>query len=74
MEQLASTEDNAIREKAVQVIVKIGQNIEGLADSLFSLVERLSASEFFTPKVSAAPLFSVIYSSVSDTCKAELRR
>ena len=75
LEALACIEETVVRDKAVEVIVRIAKNIpkEQLEPHYLPLVRRLTQGDWFTNRVSACGLYTVAYKNVSPVLQEELR-
>ncbi|QDZ19227.1 ARM repeat domain-containing protein [Chloropicon primus] len=75
LESLATVEETVVREKAVESLCKIAEQMDGGALELhyIPLVTRLAKTEWFTARVSSCGLFAVAYEKSSDEVKQELR-
>merc|ERR1719502_231608 len=81
LEQLSTTEETVVREKAVESLVKICNEMKAadVADSFVRLVRNLATGDWFTSRISACGLFATAYKKLRDdgyngTDTAELRR
>lgn len=63
LEQLAGSEETAVREKAVASLGKIVEQVSDsvLHEHVIGLLRRLTTADWFTSRISATALFSVIY-------------
>jgi len=80
LEQLAGSEETAVREKAVQALGKIVEQVSEhtLMEHVLPLLRRTANADWFTSRISATALFPLIYPrlpqpSVDDAVKKELR-
>ena len=80
LEQLAGSEETAVREKAVASLAKIVEQVSEhtLMDHVLPLLRRAANADWFTNRISATALFPIIYPrlpnpSQEDATKKELR-
>ncbi|XP_015586604.1 serine/threonine-protein phosphatase 2A 65 kDa regulatory subunit A alpha isoform isoform X1 [Cephus cinctus] len=75
LESLATVEETVVRDKAVESLRNIASQHSptDLQEHFVPLVQRLASGDWFTSRTSACGLFSVCYTRVSPTLKAELR-
>jgi serine/threonine-protein phosphatase 2A regulatory subunit A len=80
LEQLAGSEETAVREKAVQALSKVAEqlNEHALLEHFLPLLRRTANADWFTSRISATALFPIIYPrlpqpGVDDPTKKELR-
>ncbi|KAB0799670.1 hypothetical protein PPYR_07550 [Photinus pyralis] len=76
LEKLAAVEENIVREKAIESLKKISEelNDDDLEHKFVPLVFGMTESEWFTSKCSSPSLLTVCYPRVSDEIRAEIRR
>eukprot|EP00216_Chloropicon_sp_CCMP2111_P002518 CAMPEP_0198236830 /NCGR_PEP_ID=MMETSP1446-20131203/2724_1 /TAXON_ID=1461542 ORGANISM="Unidentified sp, Strain CCMP2111" /NCGR_SAMPLE_ID=MMETSP1446 /ASSEMBLY_ACC=CAM_ASM_001112 /LENGTH=580 /DNA_ID=CAMNT_0043918779 /DNA_START=110 /DNA_END=1852 /DNA_ORIENTATION=- len=75
LEQLATVEETLVRDKAVESLCKVAEELSPSSLQLHyvPLVTRLSKAEWFTSRVSACGLFAAAYEKCNPEMKAELR-
>jgi serine/threonine-protein phosphatase 2A regulatory subunit A len=75
LEQLAGTEESAVRNQSVAAMQKIAAQLSDahLAEFMLPLLRRLTTAEWFTSRISSAGLYASIYPRVNDHQKRELR-
>jgi len=75
LESLCSVEETVVREKAVESVVKVAEQLpnEAIEAHLVPLVRRLSGGDWFTPRTSACGIFAHTYPRVSTAIQTELR-
>jgi len=66
LEQLSTTEETVVREKAVESLVKIAKQMkaEDIADHFVKLIRSLTTGDWFTSRISACGLFATAYSAL----------
>lgn len=75
LEQLASMEETVVRDKAVQSLINIAEQMgDQNMNDFAGLVKKLARGEWFTSKTSACGLFSSVYPHVGPDARAELRQ
>ncbi|CAB0006223.1 unnamed protein product [Nesidiocoris tenuis] len=76
LESLATVEETVVRDKAVESLrlISAQHSPADLEARFVPLVTRLSSGDWFTSRTSACGLFSVCYSRVNSTVKADLRQ
>uniref|UniRef100_F1KX99 Serine/threonine-protein phosphatase 2A 65 kDa regulatory subunit A beta isoform n=1 Tax=Ascaris suum TaxID=6253 RepID=F1KX99_ASCSU len=74
LEQLASMEESAVREKAVESLCKVADkhSVAALEEHFIPLLRRLTRGDWFTSRCSACGLYSVVYPRMSRAVKADL--
>ena len=76
LEQLAGSEETAVRERAVASLSKILEHMSeaSLAEHALPLCRRASGAEWFTHRISATALLPILYPRISDEAtRKELR-
>lgn len=75
LESLACIEETVVRDKAVEVIVKVAASMpkDHLESHYMNLIRRLTNGDWFTNRVSATGLFAVCYSKFSPPTQDDLR-
>lgn len=75
LESLATVEETIVRDKAVESLRAIAEEHSNadLESHFVPLVKRLATGDWFTSRTSACGLFSVCYSRVTASVKADLR-
>ncbi|CAI7784492.1 unnamed protein product [Closterium sp. NIES-54] len=75
LETLCTVEETVVRDKAVESLCKIGQQMKprDVVEFFVPLVQRLGAGEWFTARVSACGLFHIAYPSATEQQRADLR-
>jgi serine/threonine-protein phosphatase 2A regulatory subunit A len=75
LESLATVEESAVREKAVQSMVAVAKEMSdaSIQDSFLSLLKTLSSKDWFTARIAACALFAAAYPRVAAGSKSELR-
>jgi serine/threonine-protein phosphatase 2A regulatory subunit A len=75
LENLAGIEEPVVREKAVESINKVCENLsQAQVEQYFiPLIERLMSADWFTSKISATGLFTAPYSKATTQSQAKLR-
>ncbi|KAJ2389537.1 protein phosphatase 2A structural subunit, partial [Coemansia sp. RSA 2603] len=75
LENLAAAEETVVRDKAVESINKLVENMdqEQVEEYLIPCIARLSAGEWFTSRSSAAGLYAAAYGKVTDAIQSKLR-
>lgn len=76
LEKLARVEETVVREKAVESIQTVVQDMspDQLDTHLLAVLQRLSGADWFASRASACGLFDCCYGRVSAASKAELRK
>lgn len=76
LEKLTAVEENVVRERAVESLRKISEELNGedLEQKFVPLVFRMTESDWFIAKCSSAPLLTVCYPRVSEEIKMEIRK
>ncbi|RMJ25757.1 hypothetical protein PHISP_03362 [Aspergillus sp. HF37] len=76
LENLAAIEEPLVREKAVESLNKIGEQLpeKQIEEYFVPMVLRLSKADWFTSKVSATGLYSVPYKKAAPTLQQSLRQ
>jgi serine/threonine-protein phosphatase 2A regulatory subunit A len=75
LEVLATVEESSVRDKAVESMVKIAEQVPAkqFNDKVVHLLKTLASGDWFTSRTSACGLFAVTYSHVTDEAiKTEL--
>jgi len=75
LETLATVEETAVRDTAVESLKKVADQLSGdhLLRDFVPLIRRLSGGDWFTSRMSACGLFAVSYAHVPPTSQEELR-
>jgi len=75
LEALATVEEAAVREKAVQGMIAVAKEMSDghIQDSFLSLLKSLAQKDWFTSRIAACALFAAAYPRVSTGSKSELR-
>eukprot|EP01045_Picozoa_sp_COSAG04_P027304 COSAG04_NODE_3969_length_2389_cov_2.134061_1_plen_606_part_00 len=76
LETLAAVEETVVREKAVQMLCTVGEQIpaEHVVEHYAEMLRRLASGDWFTSRVSSCGLFPVAYAKLDDAAaKAQLR-
>ncbi|KAK2736146.1 hypothetical protein FQN57_000877 [Myotisia sp. PD_48] len=76
LENLAAIEETLVREKAVESLNKICEQLSPrhIEDNFIPLIIRLSKADWFTSKISAAGLYSTPYRTASPALQQSLRQ
>ena len=76
LEQLAMVEETVVRDKAVESINKVAEQLPDAHVAQFAvpMLKRLVSGELFPARVSSCSLFEVIYSRSPAHLRAELRQ
>eukprot|EP00878_Enallax_costatus_P012475 GHUV01013028.1.p1 GENE.GHUV01013028.1~~GHUV01013028.1.p1 ORF type:complete len:408 (+),score=107.31 GHUV01013028.1:178-1401(+) len=76
LEQLSQVEETVVRDKAVESLCKVGEQLPGnsIGEHFMPLIKRLAQGEWFTSRVSACGLFAVAYPRANASQHAELRQ
>ncbi|MBW0494723.1 hypothetical protein O181_034438 [Austropuccinia psidii MF-1] len=76
LENLGTTEETLIREKAAESLTQIAQllSTQQLEEFYVPALKRLSAAEWFTSRATATALYAAAYPTVSDNTKEDMRR
>ena len=71
LEQLVASEETAVREKAVASIGKIADQVteKVILESVVPLVERCAHADWFTSRISAASLITIVYPRVPSSAE-----
>jgi serine/threonine-protein phosphatase 2A regulatory subunit A len=68
LETLAAVEETVVRDKAVEALCKVGNQMlpEHMAEHYVEVLRRLSTGDWFTSRVSSCGLFPLAYDKVDD--------
>lgn len=75
LEALATVEESAVREKAVQGMIAVAKEMSdaSIQENFLSLLNSLAHKDWFTSRIAACSLFPAAYPRVSQGSKSELR-
>lgn len=75
LESLAAVEESTVREKAIESISNIANQMDEnqLNEHIVPLVRSLATRDWFTSRISACSLFAVTYPNVASATKVEFR-
>jgi len=75
LETLSTVEDTAVRDKAVAALNEVARALstEHLLAQFVPLVKRLATADWFTSRISACSLFTVIYPRLPPAVRADIR-